>query len=76
MTPRRTHGAVLLARSGLRQEDIARRCGVARSTVGHWMTGARQPSGATHLMILRDVYGIPIEAWAQAHEQAIATHVA
>ncbi|WP_233562377.1 helix-turn-helix transcriptional regulator [Sorangium cellulosum] len=72
MIPRRTHGSVLLARSGLRQEDIARKCGVARSTVGHWMTGHATPRAVTHLLILRDSYGIPIDAWAQAPEQTIA----
>ncbi|XXX82787.1 helix-turn-helix transcriptional regulator [Sorangium sp. So ce134] len=62
--PRRTRGAVLVARLGLDQVVIARRCGVARSTVGHWITGVRKPLD-THRVILRDVYGVPPDAWLE-----------
>jgi transcriptional regulator with XRE-family HTH domain len=64
MIARRSRGAVLVARLGLDQAVIARRCGVARSAVGHWITGTRKPSDA-HRVILLDVYGVPLAAWVE-----------
>lgn len=64
MTAGRTRGAVKVAQLGLDQAVIARRCGVARSTVGHWITGVRKPCDA-HRVILRDVYGVPIDTWVE-----------
>lgn len=71
MIPSRTRGAVLLSTLGLRQEDIARRAGVRRAAVGHWMTGHRRPLD-NHRLILRDVWGIPIEAWVEAPDALAA----
>ncbi len=71
MIARRSRGAVLVARLGLDQVVIARRCGVVRSTVGHWTTGTRKPSD-THRVILRDVYGVPIEAWIEPADNSAA----
>jgi transcriptional regulator with XRE-family HTH domain len=65
MIHRRTRGAVLLARLQLRQEDIARRCGVEQAAVSYWTTGARRPRDA-HRVILRDAYDIPLDAWLEA----------
>lgn len=64
MIRRRSRGAVLLARQGLCQAEIARRCGVTRAAVGHWLTGHAVPKDA-HRAILRDAYGIPVGAWVE-----------
>lgn len=60
----RTRGAVLLSQLGLDQIEIARRCGVARSAVGHWMTGRSRPGGDMRSTLAR-IYGIPFEAWVE-----------
>jgi transcriptional regulator with XRE-family HTH domain len=67
MNHRRTRGAVMLTRLDLRQEDIARRCNRSRSTVGHWGTGHTRPRDGERV-ILRDAYGIPLDAWVQPFE--------
>jgi transcriptional regulator with XRE-family HTH domain len=60
----RTRGAVLLSQLGLDQIEIARRCGVARSAVGHWMTGRSRPGGDMRSTLAR-IYGVPFEAWVE-----------
>ncbi|WP_438020701.1 helix-turn-helix transcriptional regulator [Sorangium sp. So ce315] len=60
----RTRGAVLLSQLDLNQAEIARRCGVARSAVGHWMTGRSRPGGDMRSTLAR-FYGIPFEAWIE-----------
>lgn len=60
----RNRGSVMLARLGIKQEEIAQKCGVVRSTVGHWETSYAVPLLRAAL-ILRDVYDIPLEAWFQ-----------
>lgn len=52
----------MLARLGLREQEIATRCGVSRSAVGHWITGETVPRDPKK-QVLRQAYGIPIESW-------------
>jgi hypothetical protein len=73
MMSRRTRGSVLLVRLGLPQKQIATRCRRSRSTVGHWGTGHAKPRDDERL-ILRDAFGIPLDAWVQPFE-ASATSV-
>lgn len=67
---KRRLGSVLLARLGEKQEAIARRCGVRRSAVGHWMTGHAVPADDSKIR-LRDVYGVPLESWFLPHDAAV-----
>ncbi|WP_437894266.1 helix-turn-helix domain-containing protein [Sorangium sp. So ce124] len=60
----RTRGSVMLAALGLDQVEIARRCGVVRSAVGHWATGRSRPNGDMRCLLAR-VYKIPVEAWIE-----------
>lgn len=60
----RVRGAVLLARLGITQAEIARRCGVRQAAVSYWSTGFRRPRDE-HRVILRDAFGIPLEAWVE-----------
>jgi transcriptional regulator with XRE-family HTH domain len=62
---RRTRGAVLLSQTGLEERLIAGRVGVARSAVGHWITGRSKPRDE-HRLLIRSAYGIPLEAWTEA----------
>lgn len=64
MTRGRVRGAVLLAGLSSTQEEIARRCGVRQAAVSYWTTGFRRPRDE-HRIILRDAFGIPIDAWIQ-----------
>lgn len=61
----------MLARLELRQDEIARRCGVVRSAAGHWISGRWRPRDE-HRVMLRDAYGIPLVSWVEAPEQARA----
>lgn len=60
----RSRGAVLLSHLGLDQAEIARRCGVARSAVGHWMTGRSRPRDDMRVTLAK-IYRIPYEAWIE-----------
>lgn len=60
----RSRGSVMLARLGLTEKEIARRCRRTRSAVGHWLTGHARPDGDMRLT-LRAIYEIPIEAWTE-----------
>ncbi|WP_437647326.1 helix-turn-helix domain-containing protein [Sorangium sp. So ce362] len=71
MSFQRTRGAMLLSQLGLDQAQIARRCGVARSAVGHWMTGRARPGGDKRSMLAR-LYGIPFESWMESASAPLA----
>ncbi len=60
--PERSRGAALLARIGETQDEIARKVGVSRVAVSHWLKGATKPSLATRGRILA-TYPIPITSW-------------
>ncbi|WP_434042252.1 MULTISPECIES: hypothetical protein [Sorangium] len=60
-----------MAKLDLREQDIAARCGVSRSTAGHWRTGHAIPRDQVKV-VLRDAYGIPIDSWMVPHATAPA----
>jgi transcriptional regulator with XRE-family HTH domain len=69
----RSRGSVLLARTGKTQEELAARLGVSRSLVGHWLTGHRVPTKLEVRTALRKAFAIPVEAWDEPAESALAT---
>lgn len=63
----------MLARLGLREEDIATRCGVTQASVSYWITGTTIPRDR-HKLTLRDAFGIPVDAWMTPHDPAAADY--
>lgn len=63
-TSKRTHGALLLARKGLKQAEIASRIGCSQAVVCLWLSGGRVPQ-LEHRAALKRAYGIPTVAWKQ-----------
>lgn len=51
----RSHGAVLLARTGRTQEDVATICDVSRSLASHWISGRRKPSPENRAILDREL---------------------
>lgn len=58
----RSSGSKLLGAVEATQAQIARRIGVSRATVGHWITGRHVPTEA-HRDALLAAYRIPRSAW-------------
>lgn len=58
----RSHGAILLTRTGQTQDEIAERVGVSRVAVSHWMNGGTLPKPKKRDELL-EAYGIPATAW-------------
>lgn len=63
----RTRASVRLALLGIREQEIATRCGVVQSAVSHWITGRAVP-GDRRKVTLRDAYGIPVEEWLTPYQ--------
>jgi DNA-binding XRE family transcriptional regulator len=48
----------------VRTRDIRVACGVSRQTIHAWRTGRSRPS-LEAMLRLRELFGIPVEAWAK-----------
>jgi transcriptional regulator with XRE-family HTH domain len=58
----RSRGAVLLARVGQTQEEVAARLKVSRVAVSHWLNGTTKPTRRKREIFLAQ-YGIPLTSW-------------
>lgn len=61
-SPTRSQGAVLFARIGSTQADLAKRLGVSTGIVAMWMSGQRLPSPPNRKMLF-EVFRIPPASW-------------
>ena len=61
----RNYGAYLLDRTGVSEEEIAKKCGVSQPAAHFWKTGEKKPRAAMRL-ILREHFSINLEAWDEA----------
>jgi transcriptional regulator with XRE-family HTH domain len=52
-----------MTKRGLTQERVAELMGCSQQTVSGWLRAAFVPTSAEHLVRLRDLFGIPPEAW-------------
>ncbi len=63
----RNKGALLLARNGATQREIAERLGCTQQAAQQWIAGSTRPSKVRRGE-LRVAYGIPVEAWDEEVE--------
>lgn len=63
----RNKGALLLARNGATQREIAGRLGCTQQAAQQWLSGATRPS-KTRRGELRAAFSIPIESWDEEIE--------
>lgn len=71
---RRSAGAILLARTGKTQDEIASRltaCGlrVSRQMVGYWMSGDKRPR-VERRALLETEFGVPASSWDEAPRES------
>lgn len=66
----RNYGAVLLTRTGQKQDAIAVAVERSRVTVSNWMNGRKKPDVETARPRLLELYGIPLDAWDQDPPEA------
>jgi transcriptional regulator with XRE-family HTH domain len=59
---KRNHGAVLLAKFGESQVDLAKKAGLAREQIAYFQSGQRRP-GPLNRARLKKAFGIPEKAW-------------
>jgi len=66
-------GSRLLQRAmrlrGLTQQQVATLVGCSQQSVSGWRDGKFVPTSPEHLVRLRDLFGIPLEAWLTASQR-------
>jgi transcriptional regulator with XRE-family HTH domain len=72
--PGRSRGAVLLARTGRTQAEIAEACGVSRALAGFWTAGTKRP-GRDKRERLLVAFNIPPGAWDEPASAPVAARV-
>lgn len=61
----RSKGAILLARIGVTQEEMAAETGIHQTRISNYLTGIRKPGPGRRRLFLRR-YKVPIESWDEA----------